>query len=222
MTPDETPVVEKIKHFETPNYKQLCQLLGGHEKKPRGSLWPSEGAHLAWLASQIPSGGAIVDVGSHRGKSVCFMASGLRHSGKTGKVYAIDLWMMGGPETSRYAHYYSENTFEVFKAQVINTGSEGIVIPIMGDSRKIAESWLKDGRPMVDLLFLDGDHRWEGISADYYAWEPLLNVGGFIAFHDYTLKFPGVQRVIDELVIDNGRFSDYHSAGRVWSARKES
>lgn len=40
----------------------------------------------------------------------------------------------------------------------------------------------------IDYLFIDGDHRTRWILADYHYWEPLVRVGGRIAFHDWTGK----------------------------------
>jgi cephalosporin hydroxylase len=40
-----------------------------------------------------------------------------------------------------------------------------------------------DGRP-IDVLFIDGDHTYEGVKADYEAYAPLVRSGGLIAFHD--------------------------------------
>ena len=39
------------------------------------------------------------------------------------------------------------------------------------------------GQP-VDFLFIDGDHRYPGVSRDYALYAPLVRPGGLIAFHD--------------------------------------
>lgn len=36
----------------------------------------------------------------------------------------------------------------------------------------------------LDLLFLDGDHTYEGVKKDYENFSPLVKSGGIIAFHD--------------------------------------
>jgi predicted O-methyltransferase YrrM len=36
----------------------------------------------------------------------------------------------------------------------------------------------------IDLLFIDGDHRYEGVKSDYEIFSPLVAPGGMIAFHD--------------------------------------
>lgn len=36
----------------------------------------------------------------------------------------------------------------------------------------------------IDFLFIDGDHTFEGVCADYQAYAPLVRPGGLIALHD--------------------------------------
>ena len=40
-----------------------------------------------------------------------------------------------------------------------------------------------DGNPL-DLLFIDGDHRYQGVKADFVRYRGLVASGGLIAFHD--------------------------------------
>jgi len=39
------------------------------------------------------------------------------------------------------------------------------------------------GRPL-DLLYLDGDHSYEGVAADFRLYAPLVRAGGLVVFHD--------------------------------------
>ena len=38
-----------------------------------------------------------------------------------------------------------------------------------------------------DFLFIDGDHRWEGIKGDWEGWRNLIAPGGIVALHDSRL-----------------------------------
>ena len=40
------------------------------------------------------------------------------------------------------------------------------------------------GNTLVDFLFLDGDHTYDGVKADFELYSPLVKEGGIIAFHD--------------------------------------
>lgn len=43
---------------------------------------------------------------------------------------------------------------------------------------------IKDALPEVDFLFIDGDHSYEGVKADFDNFSPLVTSGGMVAFHD--------------------------------------
>lgn len=56
---------------------------------------------------------------------------------------------------------------------------------------------LLGGRPL-DVLFIDGDHSYEGVKADYTMYGPLVRPGGLIAFHD-TVYIADVTRFWNEV-----------------------
>jgi predicted O-methyltransferase YrrM len=70
------------------------------------------------------------------------------------------------------------------------------------DTTKARLADLLHGRP-IDFLFIDGDHRYEGVKRDYELYAPLVRSGGLIAFHDIrpNTKDASIQvfRLWDEL-----------------------
>ena len=44
------------------------------------------------------------------------------------------------------------------------------------------------GGNLLDFLFLDGDHSYEGVKKDFKMYSPLVKKGGIIAFHDIAPK----------------------------------
>ncbi len=52
------------------------------------------------------------------------------------------------------------------------------------------------GGAPIDVVFIDGDHTYEGVKADYELYSPLVAPGGLIAFHDIAPEdpsaFPGM------------------------------
>ena len=50
-------------------------------------------------------------------------------------------------------------------------------------------SKLLNGR-QLDLLFVDGDHSYAGVRADFEMYAPLVRPGGVIAFHDIAVQPP--------------------------------
>jgi predicted O-methyltransferase YrrM len=53
----------------------------------------------------------------------------------------------------------------------------------------------------IDLLYIDGDHSYEGVKEDFKKYSHLVAAGGLIAFHDVFSKMeaPGVRRFWAEL-----------------------
>jgi predicted O-methyltransferase YrrM len=56
-----------------------------------------------------------------------------------------------------------------------------------------------NGQPL-DMLYLDGDHSYEGVAMDFKLYAPLVRVGGLVVFHDivpdYKTRF-GIETVSD-------------------------
>lgn len=57
----------------------------------------------------------------------------------------------------------------------------------------------------IDVLFIDGDHSYEGCKADIDAWSPSVNAGGVLLFHDADEGGPGILRAITEFIELSGR-----------------
>ncbi len=51
------------------------------------------------------------------------------------------------------------------------------------------------GDQQIDFAFIDGDHTYEGVKADFNDYGPLVRPGGIIAFHDilYRSKQPSIR-----------------------------
>jgi hypothetical protein len=192
-----------------PENECLCALLSGHDNSTAG-IRDEEGQHLSWLASQVPAELSIVEIGSHKGKSTCFLAAGSR-AGKGAHVYAVDLWTLGVGRT--YAHYHAEETWRTFQKQT--EPYRDLITPVQMASVDAA----KRRRRAIGLLWIDANHTYKGCLSDYQAWNHFVPLDGRIAFHDYSPKY-GVKRVIDEVVIPSGRWTDVRTVGRIWSARR--
>jgi predicted O-methyltransferase YrrM len=50
----------------------------------------------------------------------------------------------------------------------------------------------------IDFLFLDGDHTYNGIKADFENYHSLVAKGGMIAFHDICASPPGLNCQVDK------------------------
>ena len=55
----------------------------------------------------------------------------------------------------------------------------------------------------MDMVFIDGDHSYDGVCADICAWQSKIKPGGYLGGHDYDnpyTPFPGVKRAVLELL----------------------
>lgn len=68
-----------------------------------------------------------------------------------------------------------------------------------GDSVEVARLWTDE----INVLFIDGDHSYEGCKADIDAWYPHMAKGGVMLFHDADATSPGVVQAVEEFAKDN-------------------
>lgn len=161
----------------------------------RGLVSRQLGESLAALASNVPHDKAIVELGSYKGKSTCYLAAGAL-LGHGAHVWAFDPWDLPGNETGRHL-YADPATREAFHAQVAAMGYRDRITATRAFATVAAAAW---NGPPVALLYIDSDHRAKSVRADFTAWRPLLAPGAVVAFDDYgTPKNPGVADVVDDL-----------------------
>jgi hypothetical protein len=70
----------------------------------------------------------------------------------------------------------------------------------------VADSRTADPPPApLELLFVDGDHSYEGAKADFERWGAFVAAGGHLLFHDavdsggYGNFYPGIARLTGEV-----------------------
>lgn len=55
-----------------------------------------------------------------------------------------------------------------------------------------------------DVVFIDGDHSFDGASADLNNWGRRVRAGGLVLVHDATDQFPGVCKAIEKWAVRPG------------------
>ena len=143
-----------------------------------GYLFPHEAVFLHQLARWGPGEGAIVEIGSFRGRSTLCFAHGVRGKRAT-PIIAVD------------PHVYE--TEGQLRENLEHFGMADIVHPLVSPSVAAASSWTG----AIRVLFVDGHHEKESVEADVDAWLPFLDPGGFLVLHDSTdlSSFPGPAEV---------------------------
>jgi hypothetical protein len=160
-----------------------------------GLISEQVGLKLGALASTVPADQAIVEVGSYKGKSTAYLASGAI-VGLGAHVYAVDAWDSLGNAGGRFGFNRAE-TYASFLHQLKRAGVREQVTPLRGFSADIARHW--HGR-RIGLLYIDGSHIETDVRTDWLVWRKHLAPNAIVAFDDYdTERNPGVKKVVDSI-----------------------
>src|ERR1700722_2466022 len=171
----------------------------GETWKVAGHLEENEARFLGLLAACVPTRGAIVEIGSFRGRSTVMLAKVASHYG-CGPVVAID--PHNSPILLDHQPNRAASSYQDFLDSVHAAGVSAHVEPHAAYSKEVANSW---NRP-IRLLWIDGDHSYEGAKNDLDGFFPHLVPRGVVAFHDALNAFPGPIRVFVEDVLRSNRF----------------
>lgn len=178
-----------------------------------GYLYPNELKLLQEFAKELPEDSVIVNIGAGAGTSGLAFVEARPDC----LVYTIDIQA----DSSPYGSLEGErNAFA--QAGLLHLLNHSW-FQIHGDSKVVGASWRDRVHTPIDLLFIDGNHDYEGCAGDIKAWLPHLVNGAVVALHDFgkaendptadgrTKPYPGVDKAVKELLIDPG----YPVAGHV-------
>jgi predicted O-methyltransferase YrrM len=120
-----------------------------------------EALALQKLCLMLPANPVIVQIGAYIGASTVAMLSTCQDA----FIFSIDI----------YPH----------REETVNLIETGLNFHqcqrVLGDSVDIGEFW-----PIkADMIFIDGDHRYEAIVKDITIWRDKVKPGGILALHDY-------------------------------------
>jgi len=164
-----------------------------------GFLGENESRFLAMVAACAPADGAIVEIGSYKGKSTVLLASVAEHYG-LGRVVAIDPHTAPSITDPKIAP--GASTFDEFVGSVRSAKLEEQVEMHRSFSRDAAIGW---NRP-IRLLWIDGDHTYAGAKEDFELFSPYLSNGAIVAMHDALHAYEGPIRVFVENILRSDRF----------------
>lgn len=140
---------------------------------------------LHTLACRAARPGAVfVEIGSWLGMSTAILADVAAAAGA--KVFAIDTWA-GSDGTWQEGTVAGCSLFNGFFTNMEALGFlRTTVVPIMTRSDGCVEL-LPEGS--VDLLFIDGDHRYDTVRGDIALWGPKVRPGGIVSGHDCERRY---------------------------------
>lgn len=184
----------------------LYEEWGDKTAAIEGYLRKNEGFNLGLLAAYGPGVGAVVEIGSFKGRSTGYLALGLQLE-KRGKLVAIDHFL-GSPEHQRGAEHEDRDiacigaTYPAFVKNMNTLGVMDDVIVLRMSSADAAPHW----DAPIRLLFIDGDHSYEQCRQDFENFEQYIEVGGVVCFHDVDV-WDGVTCFFNETIQHNPKYN---------------
>lgn len=139
----------------------------------------------------------LVEVGSWLGRSTAFLAFCVAQSGKPIRFYAVDHGRGSPDGEAVYRDKLLEGggtTLGFLHRSLLECGVADSVVILGTTSQRAAELFALDS---LDFVFIDGEHRYEAVTADLKAWWPKVKLGGVFAGHDYG-AFEGVTQAVNE------------------------
>lgn len=167
----------------------------------QGWMSPNELNLLARLAKES---NIIVEFGCFYGRSTRCLADNT-----SGIVHAVDPWVADYyNDKNEFVGCLDNGSFDGFHRNLADHISSGRVIPHR------CLSWEARLPEDVDLVFIDGDHRYESVRRDIIIAKKLIGEKGIIAGHDYNHPdWFGVKKAVDEM------FTKYEVVDTIWMLR---
>lgn len=191
----------------------LTRIMGGW-------LTPGDGNLVAFDFSirQMPDGGAILEIGSYLGMSLCAISYLMWRHGRENPIFSCDPWDFEGTaepiggffdaSTAEYRRY----CMDVFKRNIELYASYHVPHSIEEYSHKFLARWaarefatdvlgqsVQLGGPL-SFVYIDGAHTYEAASGDFLGAHPHVLPGGYVFFDDTGEAWgPEMARVVREV-----------------------
>jgi predicted O-methyltransferase YrrM len=177
---------ERVRGFE-----DLAFLFSSNQLNHGVASLQIDEAALLYSLARDATDGPFVEIGRFKGGSTVVFASALPEGVE---LWSYDLHVALRPDMP------GEQLDAELRDALDRLGLAGKVHVLVADSRKV-----EPPSDRIELLFVDGDHSYEGARADFDRWSPLVSPGGHLLFHDavdtggYGNVYPGVARAVAEV-----------------------
>ncbi len=191
----------------------LTRIMGGW-------LTPGDGNLVAFdfAISHMPEEGAILEIGSFLGMSVCAMSYMMWLHGRTNQLFTCDPWDFEGTAEpiggffDASSQKYREYCIDVFKRNILLYAEYHLPYSVEEYSHRFLARWatqdeavdvlgrrVKLGGPL-SFVYIDGAHTYEAASGDFRGADPFVLPGGYVFFDDTGEAWgPEMARVVREV-----------------------
>jgi len=155
------------------------------------------------IESLCISNAIMIEIGCFAGESTKIFAS----SDKIKIIYAIDPWTSGYDNKDPASKSNLSLVEKKFGGRMIDNPK---CVKMKTTSLEAVKEF--EDRSL-DLVYIDGDHRYEAVKRDICAWKPKLKRGGYLCGHDFGHpKYRGIEGVrlafVDTLGDPDDTFED--------------
>jgi len=166
-----------------------------------GWLSEDQAARLYERAAAVPAGGTIVEIGSFRGRSTIVLAIGAGKRGGGARVIAIDPHAGNdrGPRQWLTSEDQGERDRQAFMGNLERAGVAATVSHLRLRSSEALGAL--DGP--VDLLYVDGAHRYRPAREDLRRWGARIVPGGTLLVHDAFSSVGVTAAILRELALSS-------------------
>jgi predicted O-methyltransferase YrrM len=160
-----------------------------------GWMSDDQGARLYAAAARCPAGGRIVEIGSFRGRSTIVLASA---AGDDVEVVAIDPHAGNDRGPREITGYVAQAAGDraAFEANLRRAGVAGRVRHVAAFSDAAHDAV----ESPIDILYIDGAHRFGPARADIRDWGRRVADGGTVLIHDSFSSVGVTLAILRELV----------------------
>jgi predicted O-methyltransferase YrrM len=145
--------------------------------------------HLCEWANEQGATGKAIEIGAYSGEGTVVIAKHFKD------VLAVDPWLNGYDiNDAASQHCPMKFVFESFKERT----KEFANIKFKRGKSLDALELVGDGS--CDLIYVDGDHRYESVLADLKGWRKKLRDGGIMAGHDWSWQ--SIKKALKEEIGD--------------------
>lgn len=177
---------------------------------------PVEGCVLHALTQHTAGlGRCVIEIGSFRGQSLTMLAKSLRRAGSDSMLISID------------PHIDDPHNQGAVRLNIARAGEADRLVQFACGSD---QAWPLLKPETASLIFIDGDHSYQQVVADFRNYRKLLAPGGCLVFHDYGYGphngqadvVPAVRPAVDEHVFSDKDFSPLLLAHTLFAFLKRS
>ncbi len=191
-----------------PDFEQVRADAWSLVRDTMGYLTRREADFLTLAVACAPAEGAILEIGSFKGRSTVGLAYVARHYG-LGRVVAVDPHTSPSPTDPDLRA--ARSSHDAFRASLRRAAVQDVVESHRTFSGELARTWNEPLR----LLWIDGDHTYPGTKADLEAFRPHLVEGSIVALHDALRDFGGPTRVFVEEILSSDDFGPAGVCGSI-------